>query len=582
MKNLLFILVMRLCMGSNQVTAQYTKLLDFSGTNGYYPEGSFTIENEVLYGMTAYGGANQLGCVFKMNIDGTGYTTLLDFSGTADGACPHGSLILSGDILYGMTMMGGTNDMGCIFKIKTDGSGYIKMFDFYGPLNGKYPYGSLLLSGNVLYGMTSQGGNADKGCIFKINTSNSVFTKLFDFTGTSNGSTPHGSFTISGTVLYGMTAYGGGNNKGCIFKINTDGTGYTTLLDFSGTADGERPYGSLILSGNILYGMTRMGGTSNQGCIFSFNTDGTGYTRMYDFDGTYDGAYYPSGSLTRIGNVFYGMTTYGGTYGDGSVFKFDPTHDGFSRILNFNGLGNGSNPQGDLTLSGSTLYGMTYDGGSYDLGVIFKYVLKPATQTSNITFPFVGINVADISWTNGSGEKRAVFVKKGTGTITDPANNITYTASTDWNSKGTQLGTSGYYCVYNGTGNIVSITNLIPGATYTVQAFEYNGEEGNEHYQLRTETGNPNKFQTISLTAIPYVRDNPVQIYSYGSDIYAVIDYCNAKAQLAVFNLSGICIAQSDNLVEGQNRITGIYNPGVYIVRLVLDNELYTQKVVIK
>ena len=50
------------------------------------------------------------------------YTKLLDFSGTTNGELPQGSLISDGTFLYGMTSQGGTNDMGVIFKIKPDGT----------------------------------------------------------------------------------------------------------------------------------------------------------------------------------------------------------------------------------------------------------------------------------------------------------------------------------------------------------------------------------------------------------------------------------------------------------------------------
>jgi hypothetical protein len=74
----------------------------------------------------------------------------------------------------------------------------------------------------------------------------------------------------------------------------------------------------------------------------------------------------------------------------------------------------------------------------------------------------------NVSGTNGNGTNRAVFMKLGTGAITNPSNNTTYTANTNWSSKGTQLGSSGYYCIYNGTGNSVRVTNTTANTAYTV------------------------------------------------------------------------------------------------------------------
>ena len=86
-----------------------------------------------------------------------------------------------------------------------------------------------------------------------------------------------GSLTLSGSTLYGMTSYGGTHYHGTIFKINTDGTGFQLLHSFEKwSKDGGDPRGSLTLSGSTLYGMNDYGGTDGNGTIFKINTDGTG------------------------------------------------------------------------------------------------------------------------------------------------------------------------------------------------------------------------------------------------------------------------------------------------------------------
>src|SRR3989304_3511297 len=94
--------------------AQYTKLLDFDSTNGSYPGEDLFYDGTFLYGMTVQGGSNDMGIVFKIKPDGTGYVKLLDFAGIANGSSPQGSLIFDGIFLYGMTKYGGINDMGII------------------------------------------------------------------------------------------------------------------------------------------------------------------------------------------------------------------------------------------------------------------------------------------------------------------------------------------------------------------------------------------------------------------------------------------------------------------------------------
>lgn len=121
---------------------------------------------------------------------------------------------------------------------------------------------------------------------------------------------------------------------------------------------------------------------------------------------------------------------------------------------------------------------------------------SPTIQANNIVFTNIKNNSLDISWVNGNGSNRAVFVKESGGAVTNPENNITYVASSDWSLKGTQLGTSGYYCVYNSNGNTFTLTNLLAGTPYTVQIFEYNGISGVENYLSSVAIDNPNSEQT--------------------------------------------------------------------------------------
>lgn len=300
----------------------YIDLLDFASSNGAYPEGSLISDGIFLYGMTRGGGATNNGTVFKIMPDGSGFTKLYDFTGLPDGSNPCGSLIYDGTFLYGMTWTGGpyTNQLGTIFKIKPDGTGYQILLNFSGGSTGAVPYGSLIYDGTYLYGMaeTGGGGSCSCGTIFKLKTDGSGFVKLLSFNGT-NGSSPNGSLIYDGTYLYGMTEAGGKNGLGNIFKIMPNGTGFDTLLNFAGVTNGSHPLGSLIYSGTFIYGMTYGGGTNNNGTIFKIKSDGTGYSKLWDCDTT-NGSN-PRGDLVSDGTFLYGMTKQGGTNNDGVIFK---------------------------------------------------------------------------------------------------------------------------------------------------------------------------------------------------------------------------------------------------------------------
>jgi uncharacterized repeat protein (TIGR03803 family) len=305
-----------------------------------------------------------------MHTDGSGFTSLYSFTGGNDGAYPYGDLILSGSTLYGMTWLRGSSGHGTIFSMHTDGSNFTSLYSFTGGSDGANPYGSLILLGSTLYGMTVNGGSLSQGAIFSIHTDGSNFTSLYSFTGGSDGANPHGSLILSGSTLYGMTSQGGSSNSGTIFSIHTDGSNFTSLYSFTGGNDGANPQGSLILSGTTLYGMTYEGGSSNNGTIFSIHTDGSNFTSLYSFTGGNDGAG-PNGDLILSGSTLYGMTYSGGSLSDGTIFSIQTEGSGFTSLYSFTGGSDGAAPEGSLILSGNTLYGMTVNGAVSDAGTIF-------------------------------------------------------------------------------------------------------------------------------------------------------------------------------------------------------------------
>jgi uncharacterized repeat protein (TIGR03803 family) len=224
-----------------------------------------------------------------------------------------------------MTNEGGDSDAGVVFKVDTDGTDFTLLHEFAGfPTDGGDPYGSLTLDGTTLYGMTRYGGETfDAGVVFKVDTDGTDFTLLHEFEG-DDGGHPQGDLTLSGSTLYGMTKDGGDSIAGVVFSMNTDGSGFSLLHEFADDAnDGGHPEGSLTLSGSTLYGMTKSGGDSDAGVVFSLNTDGTGFTLWHEFADSVDDGGYPEGSLTLDGLTLYGMTAEGGDDDYGVVFKHE-------------------------------------------------------------------------------------------------------------------------------------------------------------------------------------------------------------------------------------------------------------------
>ncbi len=383
----------------------YSTLIDFAGsTNGSDPCGTLLYDGTFLYGMTTTGGMNNLGTIYKIMPNGTGYTKLYDFSASTDGSTPVGSLILDGNFLYGMTTSNGAHNFGTIFKIMPNGTGFSKLLDFDGLGNGRLPRGSLFSDGTFLYGTTFSGGANNLGTIFKIMPNGTNYTKMLDFTGSAGGSSPTGTLIYDGTFLYGMTAGGGSNSLGSIFKITPSSTGFVIMMSFVGSTNGGRPTGSLISDGTFLYGMTEQGGANNLGTIFRIQPNGTGYAKLLDFSGTSNGAN-PYGSLMLDGGFFYGITSQGGANNAGTIFKIMPNGSGHTILQNFIGAVNGAVPYGSLASDGNFLYGMTNQGGTNGLGTIFK--IKPDGTGFTKLMDFAGA-------TNGAGPAGCSLIWDGT------------------------------------------------------------------------------------------------------------------------------------------------------------------------
>ena len=368
--------------------AQYTKIFNFSGTlTGYDAEGSLVSDGIFLYGMTNSPGAkNSKGVIFKIKPDGTGYTILYNFVDYLNGYGLTSTLYYDGTYLYGLTGRGGISNNGTIFKIKPDGTEFTKLFDF-NFTNGDFPIDRLTSDGVFLYGMTRLGGTSNNGTIFKIRTDGMLFTKLFDFT-SNNGSQPLGSLYYDGVFLYGMTSvipnFGRG---GTIFKIKPDGSDYEILTNFPDASDGRSPVGTLISDGIYLYGMTRMGGTSDSGVVFRIKTDGTNFLKLYDLNSSDGGC--PNGSLIKDGAYLYGTTVIGGKNNIGAIFKLKTDGTEYIKLYDFDTI-NGSYPYGSLYSDSAYLYGTTSVTGKTYNGVIFKIPI--ATNGVGIADNFIKPN----------------------------------------------------------------------------------------------------------------------------------------------------------------------------------------------
>ncbi len=80
MKNFSLLISALFLIGTESSNGQFTNLHNFNDTAGSFPVASLTLANGVLYGMTGTGGAKNVGCIFSINADGSGFK-ISTFSG---------------------------------------------------------------------------------------------------------------------------------------------------------------------------------------------------------------------------------------------------------------------------------------------------------------------------------------------------------------------------------------------------------------------------------------------------------------------------------------------------------------------
>lgn len=118
----------------------------------------------------SFGSSADHGFIFKMT-PGQIVTTIHTFKGS-DGRSAGGVIQGPNGNLYGTTFEGGTAGKGVVFEVSTDGSSFTVLHNFGdGSIthDGTYPAGSLVVgSDHNLYGITTEGGAAGLGTVFKI------------------------------------------------------------------------------------------------------------------------------------------------------------------------------------------------------------------------------------------------------------------------------------------------------------------------------------------------------------------------------------------------------------------------------
>jgi len=206
-----------------------------------------------------------------------------------------------------------------------------------GQLTVLHSFGSTVLLNGLIqgadgnfYGTTQNGGSAGDGAVFEMTPQGTV-TILHSFGDKSvanDGTLPNGIIQGSDTNFYGTTQNGGSTGDGVVFEMTPQGT--VTILhnfgDKSVTHDGAQPNGLIQGSDSNFYGTTQNGGSAGDGTVFQITPQGT-VTIFHNFGDqsvTNDGLNPKTALLQGYDGNFYGTTTGGGSFNEGTIFQITP------------------------------------------------------------------------------------------------------------------------------------------------------------------------------------------------------------------------------------------------------------------
>ena len=219
-------------------------------------------------------------------------------------------------------------------------------------------------------------------------------------------------------------------------------------------------------------------------------------------DGTGDDA----GTVT---NSFWDTETSGQTTSDGGTGK---TTTEMKTQSTFTGAG--WDFAGETANGTADHWGMDANtNNGYPHLTVLTGPSRPTTAATNVTFSNVTATSVDLNWTNGDGAARVVFMKAASTGSASPSDNTTYAADATF-GNGDEIGTTGWYAVYNNTGSSVSVSGLSACTAYRVHVVEYNGGAGAELYLSTTATGNPGQTNANDFSGGDGSGKSPYQIAS--------------------------------------------------------------------
>jgi uncharacterized repeat protein (TIGR03803 family) len=220
------------------------------------------------------------------------------------------------------------------------------------------------------------------------------FQVVHSFTNATQAAVPFGSVFENDGWLYGTTVWNQsagsrpptGTGAGSVYRIRPDGSDFEVLQAFTSATDGGNLFHGLVIDAGSITGVARNGGHYGFGTLFQLAHDGSTFDVLHHFGATGDGRH-PYNAPVAVGDTLYGLTFQGGASNVGVLYSYDRGTATYSARRSFPNPG--GQPFGSLIPVGDWLYGMVSDHRRKDaFGEIFRF--RPSDDAYEVVHTFLG------------------------------------------------------------------------------------------------------------------------------------------------------------------------------------------------
>ena len=292
------------------VSKQISKILDFNEI--VFPQGSLISHpNGFYYGVTKRGGESNKGCIFKLDPKGGGYDVLAEFSEEI-GSSPNGDVVLAQDgCIYGFTKVNGEFGKGSVFKF-TPETNKLEAIYYFNPeapfMQDHHRVYRLSYDGNnkIFFSTEPNESSVHKGFLMSFNIETLEMEMIVNYYETS-ASDAIPRLTFYGDRILGFAGDESNNGFAGVFGITSHSNEIEFLnhvYNIESAMDGYNPIWLCQAGNGDIYGMTYYGGKDDKGVLFSIDYSTHEFQKLKDLtDYGYDILIRKESFLLDNGNV---------------------------------------------------------------------------------------------------------------------------------------------------------------------------------------------------------------------------------------------------------------------------------------